>query len=482
MRSASIMKSSVSAPRHIPVARWLGALFALVGPLGAAGAHADTIQDALARSYLANPQLNAQRANTRAVDETLPQARGQWMPQVTGQGNAGIMNQNLLSSRYSQSAFGGYDGNDLKTITNPVGATVIVSMNIFNGFRGVNGINQAEAQIHQSREFLRNSEMTVLGQAAAAYMNLLRDTAVYEIRTDYVKVLENQVEITKDRLKGGEATMTDVYQSQSYLSQAKQERVQAFIGLQASLAAYKQVVQSAPVKLAPASPVDQLIPKNLQDALREADAHHPGAVAARYNVDISRYAVKIAEGQLAPTVNLQSSVGQNWNYFGTTGQRLYQGSGSIQMNVPIYEGGVYYSQVRQAKEKFGEAELLFDQQINQIHQQVETTWAQWQNAEKYLQAAREQVRNAEAALAGLREELKFGQRTTWDILNYQAILFRARVDFVTGQRDRILWSYNMLNAIGSLSAATLNLNVPQYQVTDHYDRVKSQFFGLEPWK
>lgn len=445
-------------------------------------ASADTIHDALARSYLVNPQLNAQRANTRAVDETLPQARGQWMPQATGQTSAGIMNQNLLSSRYSNSAFGGVDGIDQKTITNPVGATVIVSMNIFNGFRGVNGINQAEAQIHQSREQLRNTEMTVLGQAATAYMNLLRDTAVYEIRSDYVKVLENQVEITKDRLEGGEATMTDVYQSQSYLSQARQERVSAFISLQASLAAYKQVVQSAPNKLAPASPVDNLLPKNLVDALKEADAHHPLAVASRYNVDISKYAVKIAEGQLAPSVNLQTSIGQNWNYFGTPGQRLYQGSGSIQMNVPLYEGGVYYSQVRQAKEKYGEAQLLFDQQINQIHQQVEATWAQYKNAEKYLMAAREQVRNAEAALAGLREELKFGQRTTWDILNYQAILFNARVAFVTGQRDRVLSSYNMLIAVGGMSSSTLALNVPQYEVTDHYNRVKNQFIGLEPWK
>ncbi len=443
---------------------------------------ADNIQDALARSYLVNPQLNAQRANTRSVDELLPQARGQWLPQATGQASAGIMNQNLLSSRYSNSAFGGVDGIDQKTITNPVGATFNVSMNIFNGFRGVNGINQAEAQIHQSREQLRNTEMTILDQAATAYMNLLRDTAVYQIRADYVKVYEQQVEDTRDRLNGGEDTVTDVYQTQSYLSQAKEERVQSFIALQASIATYKQVVQSAPVKLAPATPLDHLIPKNINDALKEADAHHPLAVAARYNVDVSKYAVKIAEGQLAPTVNVQSSIGQNWNYFGTSGQRLYQGSGSIQMNVPLYEGGVYYSQVRQAKEKYGEAQLLFDQQINQIHQQLETYWAQWQNASKALQASREHVKNAESALAGLREEIKYGTRSTMEVLYYHQMLANARVLFVSAQRDRVLSCYNLLYAIGDLSGETLGLNVPKYQVSDHYDRVKNQFFGLEPWK
>lgn len=443
---------------------------------------ADTIHEALGRAYLANPQLNAQRANTRAVDENLPQARGQFLPQASGSASVGVLNFNLLNSAFNQSAFGGTDGLDLKTITNPVNASIIVNMNIFNGFRGVNGINTAQAQIHQSRQLLRNSELTILGQAATAYMNVLRETAVYDLRTDYVRILENQVTVTKDRLAAGEATMTDVNQALQFLSQARADKVTANTSLRAALAVYKQIIQSEPVKLASAAPMDRFMPKTLTDALREADAQHPTAIAARYNVDINEYAVKIAEGTLAPTVDLQTRIGQDWNYFGTPHQRQYQAGGYLQLRVPIYEGGVQYSQIRQAKEKLGESRLLYDQQINQIHQQLEATWAAWKNSETYLRATREQVKNAEAALEGLREELKYGQRTTWDILYYQQTLVNARVAFVTAQRDRIITSYNVMAAIGILSANTLNIDVPKYEVTDHYDRVKNQFIGLEPWK
>ena len=444
-------------------------------------AQADNIKEALSHSYLANPQLNAQRANTRAVDEVMPQARGQWMPQATGQANAGIMNQNLLANRYDQSVFG-RDGVDQKTITNPVGATGIVSWNIFNGFRGVNGINQASAQIHQSREILRNIELQVLQQSASVYMGLLADIAIYDAQTDYVKFLEKQLEDTKLKLEGGEVSMTDVNQTQNYLFQGKAQKVQSYIRLQASLAAYKQVIQSAPVKLEPAKPIDHLIPANLKDSIRYADSNNPAIIAARYNVEINTFAVKIAEGALAPTVSAQTSIGQNWNYFGTTGQRLYQGSGSIQLNVPLYEGGVYYSQVRQAKEKLGEAELLYDQQVNATHQQVEASWAAYQNAQKFLEAARKEVKYAQESLEGLREEVKYGTRSVWEVLNYQQRLVQARIEFISGQRDRVLSSYNMLAAIGGLSANMLDLDVPHYQAGDHYDRVKNQFFGLEPWK
>jgi outer membrane protein len=445
-------------------------------------ATADTINDALAGAYTANPQLNAQRANLRAVDENLPKAKGQFLPQLYGSGSAGALNFNLLNSRYDQSAFGGVDGIDLETKSNPVTALAVVSMNIFNGFRGINGINTAQAEIHQSREFLKNIEISILAQAVAAYLNVLRETAVFGLRSDYVEILQNQVQITRDRLKAGEATMTDVEQALQFLSQANGEKVIADTNLRVALAAYKQVTQRAPNKLAPARNVDQLLPKTLDAALSYAKSSHPAIVAARYNVDINEYSVKIAEGALAPTVDLQGRVGQDWNFFGTPGQRLYQAGAYVQVRVPIYEGGISYSNIRQAKEKLGESRLLFDQQINLVNQQVESAWASWKNSEAYLKATKMQVENAELALSGLREELKFGQRTTWDVLNYQQTLTNARIAFVTAQRERILSSYNLLAACGKLSAKVLDLDVPIYNLEEHFHNVKNQFFGLEAWK
>lgn len=297
-----------------PCVRLCCVLIILVNTLSITHAKADNIEEALQRSYMYNPQLNAQRAGTRSVDENIAQARGSFMPTVTGQGNAGIMNQNLLSSVDSGTAFGGPAGIDQKTITNPVFASVVVSMNIFNGFRGVNGINQAEAQIHQSREQLRNTELSVLDSAASAYMTVLRDTAIFDIRCDYVKALEKQVSDNEERLKSGEDTRTDVFQAQTYLSRAKQDRVLAFTNLQASIAQYKQITGLRPKRMEPAKPIDRFLPKTLEAAIRKADADHPLISAARYNVHINEFAVKIAEGSLAPTVNLQSNFGQTWNF------------------------------------------------------------------------------------------------------------------------------------------------------------------------
>lgn len=331
---------------------------------------ADSITDALRHAYLNNPQLRAQRANTRSVDENLQIAFGSFMPKISGQASAGILSFNLLNSRYDASAFGGRDGFDLKSNTNPVFGAITGTINIFNGFKGVNGINQAEAQIHQSRELLRASEMSVFLATVQSYMAILNDAATFRIRKNYAAVVSQQLAVAREKVAAGEISSTDLKEIETYLAQAEKNSIAANTALQGSIAYYKRVTGQSPTVIGPAASISEKLPKSLEMALQTGFAEHPLVVAARYNVDINKYAIKIAESGLLPTVDLVTSYGQNWNYFGTQGQRLYQGGGGIVVNVPFYDGGVSYSSTRQAKERLAESEALFDLQISQIRQQL----------------------------------------------------------------------------------------------------------------
>lgn len=437
---------------------------------------------ALSTAYTTNPQLKAQRANTRGIDENLQIALGSFMPTVQGQASAGILSFNLLNSQYNASAFGGTDGLDLKSNTNPVLAGVTATMNIFNGFKGVNGVNQASAQIHQSRELLRASEMTVFQAVVESYMNVLSDTAIYDVRRKYVDVLSNQIKITEEKVHSGEISQTDLDQVGTYLAQSEKQTVSANTSLMGSIAFLRRVIGTSPKRVSPASIPKNLLPKSLDEAISLSMRDHPMVIAARYNVEINQYAIKMAESQLLPKVDAVAGYGQNWNYFGTQGQRLYQGGGAVQVSVPFYDGGVSYGQIRQAKEKLGEAQSLYDLQVSLVRQQVETQWASWKNSEKLLSKAKEQVHKAEAALAGLRYEIRYGLRTTWDVLNYQQILTDARIGYIGAQKERVIASYNLLASIGALNMEHLEIDVLRYDPKDHYDQVHFQMIGTEPWK
>lgn len=161
-------------------------LAALVAIVAVSPGSAETLSGALARAYGANPQLNAQRAQVRVVDETVPQALSGYRPRAQLQADGGAQFQRERS-RERRSAISGVDGEEELTAqikrtqrqsTLPRGAELSFEQNLFDGGRTRNSVSQAEVQVLAARETLRNSEQNVLLDAATAYMDVLRDQAV----------------------------------------------------------------------------------------------------------------------------------------------------------------------------------------------------------------------------------------------------------------------------------------------------------------
>jgi outer membrane protein len=71
-----------------------------------------------------------------------------------------------------------------------------------------------------------------------------------------------------------------------------------------------------------------------------------------------------------------------------------------------------------------------------------------------------------------------GQRTTLDVLNAQQTLVNARVALVTAQRDRVVASYNLPAALGSLSPPVLGLRIELYDANSHYQQVRDVWGGV----
>ncbi|MBA3048060.1 TolC family protein, partial [Brevundimonas sp.] len=96
-------------------------------------AWAETLKDALALAYQTNPTLLAQRANQRALDESIVQARAGLRPQLDV----------TLSANYSRS-----DSATLGvTETDTGGVSIGLSQTLWSGGRIGHGISAAEAEI-----------------------------------------------------------------------------------------------------------------------------------------------------------------------------------------------------------------------------------------------------------------------------------------------------------------------------------------------
>jgi outer membrane protein len=427
---------------------------------------AETLESALARAYAGNPQLNAGRAGVRATDENVAIAQSGYRPNVAVQASVGVS--------YTQGNLSGIS--QTQTLI-PGQAGLTVTQNLFNGFQTDNTTRRAESTVYSQRESLRFTELTTLFNAAQAYMDVLRDTANLELNRNNVEVLEEQLRQTRDRFNVGEVTRTDVAQAEARLAGARSQVSAAESQLRSSIGIYRQVIGVEPRQLAPGRPLDRFVPASLNAAVDIGLKEHPSILSQMHAVDAAEAQVKVLEGALYPSVSVQGSVAQSYD------QQIRNSNGvaaSIlgRLTIPIYQGGQEYAQIRQAKEQVGQARIQVEQVRDQIRAAVVSAWGQLEAAKAQVIASQAQVQANEVALNGVREEARVGQRTTLDVLNAQQELLNARVNLIVAQRNRVVFSYGVVQAIGRLTARYTALPVATYSAKTHYDQVKDLWYGV----
>jgi outer membrane protein len=435
---------------------------------GVHGASAETLESALARAYGSNPNLNAQRAQVRATDENVPQAKAGYRPQINASVDAG-----RTWSEYDV----GRSRSSSKNSLNSRGAGLQVDQNIFDGFQTINRIRASESSVLGSREALRNEEQNILFDAASAYMNVLRDTAILNLQRNNVEVIDEQLRQTQDRFNVGEVTRTDVAQAEARLAGSRSQASLAEANLRTSIAVYRQTVGVEPRQLAPGRPLDKLLPRSLDGALQVAFSEHPAIKQALHGVDVAEIQVKVTQGELAPQLGVSGSVSRRYDSQ-ISGDNVTSAAVVARLTIPIYQGGSVYARTRQAKETAGQRRLEADAVREQVRAAVISSWGQLEAARAQITAAQAQVQAAETALNGVREEARVGQRTTLDVLNAQQELLNARVNLITAQRDRVVASYAVVQASGRLSSRNLGLAVAHYNASTHYEQVKDLWGGL----
>jgi outer membrane protein len=427
---------------------------------------ADTLPDALGQAYAGNPSLNAGRAGLRATDENVPRALSGYRPSVAAAASVGVTRLDGVVS-----------GERFRETLLPRQVGLQVTQNLFNGFRTANGTRQAETEVLAGRADLRQTEQATLFAVAQSYMDVLRDAAILDLQRHNVEVLEEQLRQTRLRNEAGAVTPTDVAQAQSRLAAARSQTSSAEAALRTSTSEYRRVVGREPRRLAAGRPPDNLFPRNLGAAVAKALTHHPSVAASMHAADAAELQVKIVEGELAPTLSVVGSVGQAYATE-ERNDRAFTAAILGQLSIPIYQGGEVSARVRQAKEIAGQRRIEAEATRDAIRAGVLTAWGALEAAKAQTLAAQAQARAAEVALAGVREEARAGQRTTLDVLNQQQELLIGRVNLVVAQRDRVVSSFAVAQAVGNLSAASLALDVRNYRAADHYDQVRDRVWGL----
>ncbi len=449
--------------RHIGKAVLLGTAALLWVGSASLEARAETIAEALASAYSANPTLQAERARQRATDEGVAQALSGWRPTV------------------SASAEGGWERTNPKpgatNKTKPADVSIALEQPLFRGFRTISGTRVAEATVKAGQQTLVAVEQQVLLDGVVAYMNVIRDRDILLQRRRSAGIFAQEHKATRARFEAGEINRTDVALARARASQADADVSTARADLAASSADYLRVIGRPPTALTMPKPW-QFMPDSLADAQTIARRNNPDLLTALHIEEASRHTIDLVEGQLLPEVSLQASYAASREPLDDIDQSNTAFVGGA-VTMPLYESGSVYSQVREAKHVASQRRLQIIEQERSIRDQVTTAWTTLEAARMAAIAIREQVKANELAVEGVKEEQRVGAGPLIRVLDAERDLVESRVALSRTVRDGVVAAYQLLASVGQLTAENLRLPVRPYDPEAHYRSVRNKWIGTD---
>lgn len=419
--------------------------FAMGLPMGLPGAaQAESLADALIAAYKTSNLLAQNQAVLRAADEDAGAAFARLMPVLQYTASKTDSSNNLRDSE-SQS--------------------LSASLTLFAGGRTRNGVAIAREAVMATRAALINVEQQVMLNAVSAYVDYGLKAQNVALRESNTRLITKQLRAAQDRFAVGEVTLTDVSLAEARLAAASAGLAAAQGELAFARETYRTAIGAYPTDMR-ALPKLPALPASVDAARAIAQAGHPSILQAQAALRIADLQVKIAQAEFAPTLSAQVNHAMDQKGTEVT-------TSTLQLNQTLYAGGGAASELRKAlaQKEQAQAGLLIASQT--VHENVGRAWAGLAVANASVRAGAAQIEAAQKAFDGVSEEANLGSRTTLDVLNSEQELLTARASKLEADANRYIGVYQILAAMGQLTAEKLNLGIPSYDVEAYYNAVKT---------
>lgn len=429
-------------------------LFAFLLLVLHASAHADPQQnllDVYRQAVSSDPTLASARNANKATQERIAQARALFFPTLSFNMNATHSETDIRYLGGGANPFRTGGPQNFETFGYGVNATQPI-------FRWQNNVQLAQARLQVSQADLQLilAEQDLMLRTSQAYFDVLLAQDNINLINAQKTAITGQLEQAKANFEVGTATITDVNEAQARYDLTLAQEIAAINDLEAKKRALQAIIGTMPLPLAGVNPDIQTVPPQPQDMEDWVEI----ARQNNLNVSIQQRTYEIATREIDrqqaghyPTLDAIGSyndtrAGGGINGFGND---LQNGQLGLQLQIPIFQGGLVNSRVREAVANRDRA--LDDLETVRRQAELETR-TNYLN----LTGSVAQVRAYEQALVSSRSQLEstqlgyeVGVRTSVDVLN-------AQQQFYTAQRDLLQARYNYLLSVLRLKASTGLIN------------------------
>ncbi|MDB5863900.1 MAG: type secretion outer membrane protein TolC family [Betaproteobacteria bacterium] len=420
--------------------------------VGGGAASAADLLDVYRLARSSDPTYSAARGAWAAAQERIPQARAGLLPLASVSASAQYNDRTIVfrddTVQRSKGTFGS------------TGLSLSVSQPLY---RKQNGIvyDQALTQVEQADAQLALSAQDLILRSAQSYFDILLAYDNVALAQAQKTAIGQQLEQAKRNFDVGTATITDTHEAQARYDLTGAQEIAARNDLELRRRALEQLIGRSTPPVAPLGPRFTMQPP-------EPAAMDPWvSLARRSNLQVrvaqsaSTFAAQEIDRNRAahrPTVDAfvtLSNSGAGAGTAGGIGNDTRSSVVGVQLAMPIYQGGLVNSRVREAIANQSRA----GDDLEAARRNAEFNARQ---AFLGITSGIAQVRALEAALVSTNSQLEstrvgqeVGVRTQVDVLNAQQLLYSAQRDLAQSRYTYVLSLLRLEAAIGELTEEDL---------------------------
>ncbi|ELH1429679.1 outer membrane channel protein TolC [Raoultella ornithinolytica] len=429
-------------------------LFPILIGLGLTGfsamSQAENLMQVYQQARVSNPDLRKSAADRDAAFEKINEARSPLLPQLG------------LGADYTYT--NGYrDSNGVNS--NVTSGSLQLTQTLFDMSKWRALTLQEKAAGIQDVTY-QTDQQTLILNTATAYFNVLSAIDTLSYTEAQKQAIYRQLDQTTQRFNVGLVAITDVQNARSQYDSVLANEVTARNNLDNAVEALRQVTGNYYPELASLN-VDGFKtnkPQTVNALLKEAENRNLSLLQARLNQDLAREQIRQAQDGHLPTLDLTASTGiSNTTYNGskTNDPTRYgdtdagQNKIGLTFSLPLYQGGMVNSQVKQAQYNFVGASEQLESSHRSVVQTVRSSFNNINASISSINAYKQAVVSAQSSLDAMEAGYSVGTRTIVDVLDATTTLYNAKQQLSSARYNYLINQLNIKSALGTLNEQDL---------------------------
>ena len=295
-----------------------------------------------------DPALKEAWQNLESAREARPQAKAVLLPNISIGGDAGYTNQDTV--RPSELS-GTKDFSDYAL-------SLQLTQPIYRRDLWIQ-LDQTDNSIAQAEAVYARAEQELMGRVIEVYFTILAAQDDLTVSKAQTEANGRQLDQAKQRFDVGLIAITDVHEAQAAYDGSRADEIAAENRVDDAWESLFQIVGPYPkdiAKLGEELPLTPPEPANIESWATSAVQQNYSVIAAINAAEVARKNIELQRSGYYPTLDLQAGYGIDR----TTSDRSSEndtGRISIDLNIPLYQGGGVSSRTRQAQYDYGAATI-----------------------------------------------------------------------------------------------------------------------------